>query len=231
MSTTRLIEMSDDDLERLLAVARGADSVELKLTVPDEHHRSTAVALGMDPLDAQMRQVYFFDTPDLALDRHGLVVQARRVLGRGDDSVVKLRPVVPDEPSDRLRRSPQMVVEVDAMPGGWVCSGCSGEPLNRPGSRGGSNLRGWSDACTTEGAEAPGRAARARGADGVRAPGRVPVAVEGDLLDPREAGHQPRDPACVGAAGGGRCRAAPGLTTDERARLRELEREERQLRR
>jgi hypothetical protein len=47
MSTTRLIEMSDDDLERLLAVARGADSVELKLTVPDEHHRSTAVALGM----------------------------------------------------------------------------------------------------------------------------------------------------------------------------------------
>jgi hypothetical protein len=75
-----------------------------------------------------MRQVYLFDTPDLALDRHGLVVQARRVLGRGDDSVVKLRPVVPDELSDRLRRSPQMVVEVDVMPGGWVCSGRSGEP-------------------------------------------------------------------------------------------------------
>jgi hypothetical protein len=123
MATTRLIEMSDEDLERLVTVARGADSVELKLTVPDEHHRSAAVALGMDPLDAQIRQVYFFDTPDLALNRHGLVVRARRVQGRGDDSVVKLRPVVPDELPDRLRRSPQMVVEVDAMPGGWMCSG------------------------------------------------------------------------------------------------------------
>ena len=51
----------------------------------------------MDPLDAQIRQVYFFDTPDLALDRAGVVVRARRVQRQGDDSVVKLRPVVPAE--------------------------------------------------------------------------------------------------------------------------------------
>jgi hypothetical protein len=36
--------------------------------------------------------------------------------------VVKLRPVVPDELQDEFRRAPGMVVEVDAMPGGWVCS-------------------------------------------------------------------------------------------------------------
>jgi hypothetical protein len=36
--------------------------------------------------------------------------------------VVKLRPVVPDHLPDVFRRAPGMVVEVDAMPGGWVCS-------------------------------------------------------------------------------------------------------------
>jgi hypothetical protein len=36
--------------------------------------------------------------------------------------VVKLRPVVVSELSDELRASPQCVVEVDAMPGGHVCS-------------------------------------------------------------------------------------------------------------
>lgn len=114
--------LSDEDLRRVLALAADADSVELKLTVPDAHHRSTIMALGMDPLDAQIRLVSFFDTPDLTLNRHGLVVRARRVQGRADDSVIKLRPVVPDELPDKLRKSPDVVVEVDAMPGGYVCS-------------------------------------------------------------------------------------------------------------
>jgi hypothetical protein len=50
------------------------------------------------------------------------VVRARRMQGKGDDSVVKLRPVVPAELSKKLRRSPAFGVEVDAMPGGYVCS-------------------------------------------------------------------------------------------------------------
>jgi hypothetical protein len=84
----------------------GADSVELKLTVPEEYHRSAANALDMDPLEAQIRQVVFFDTPDLTLDRAGVVVRARRVQGVGDDSVVKLRPLVPGQLSPKLRKSP-----------------------------------------------------------------------------------------------------------------------------
>jgi hypothetical protein len=114
--------ISDEDLERLLGLLRGADSAELKLTVPDSEQRSAVTALGMDPLDGQIRQVYFFDTPDLALNRHGLVVRARRVQQRSDDSVVKLRPVVPDNLPAGLRKSKDLVVEVDAMPGGYVCS-------------------------------------------------------------------------------------------------------------
>ena len=114
--------LSDDDLQRLLTLLRGADSTELKLTVPDSEQRSAVAALGMDPLEAQIRQVYFFDTPELTLNKHGLVVRARRVQQRSDDSVVKLRPVVPDELPDGLRKSKDLVVEVDAMPGGYVCS-------------------------------------------------------------------------------------------------------------
>ncbi len=119
---SKLVDMADERLSEILAVAGGSDSVELKLTVPEESHRSTAVALGMDPIDAQIRMVSFFDTPDLTLNRAGVVVRARRVQGRVDDSVVKLRPVQPDEIPDELRRSPGMVVELDAMPGGHVCS-------------------------------------------------------------------------------------------------------------
>jgi hypothetical protein len=122
VTSKRPRRLSDADLERLLSLIKGADSVELKLTVPDSEQRATVAALGMDPLDAQIRQVYFFDTPDLALNRHGVVVRARRVQQRGDDSVVKLRPVVPDELPTGLRASKNLVVEVDAMPGGYVCS-------------------------------------------------------------------------------------------------------------
>lgn len=102
---------------------RGADSVELKLTVPEPHQRSSIAALELDPLQAQIRQVFFFDTPELALDAAGVVVRARRIQGKGADSIVKLRPVTPSELPEELRRSGAFRVEVDALPGGFVCSG------------------------------------------------------------------------------------------------------------
>jgi hypothetical protein len=125
MSTTTTTgpEISDEQLIELLPLMQESDSVELKLTVPELHHRSTIQALELDPLEAQIRQVVFFDTPKLALDKQGLVVRARRVQGKGDDSVVKLRPVVPHELPETLRYAPGFRVEVDAMPGGFVCSG------------------------------------------------------------------------------------------------------------
>ena len=89
--------LSGEQLGELLGLIKGADTVELKLTVPESDHRSAAASLDLDALDAQIRQVVFFDTPDLTLNQNGLVVRARRVQGKGDDSVVKLRPVVPDE--------------------------------------------------------------------------------------------------------------------------------------
>ena len=114
--------LTNDQLSEMMRLIGNADSVELKVTVPDGESRHTITALGFDPLDAQIRQVVFFDTPDLALNRHGLVVRARRSQGSIDDSVIKLRPVEPADLSDELRRSSDFVVEVDAMPGGFVCS-------------------------------------------------------------------------------------------------------------
>jgi hypothetical protein len=114
--------LSDEQVGELLSLVDDADSVELKLTVPESDQRSAVQALDMDPLDAEIRQVFFFDTPDLALYDAGVVARARRVQRKGDDSVVKLRPVVPAELPADLRQSPDLVVEVDAMPGGFVCS-------------------------------------------------------------------------------------------------------------
>jgi hypothetical protein len=116
-------QLSDTQLSELRSLAGDSDSVELKLTIPFPNQRSTVEVLDLDPLDAQIRQVFFFETPDLALFEAGVVVRARRVQRKGDDSVVKLRPVVPAEMPDEHRQSPNMVVEVDAMPGGFVCSG------------------------------------------------------------------------------------------------------------
>jgi len=122
-SGTATPKLSDEQLVQVLDLIKGADSVELKVTVPESDHRSAVSALGIDALDAQIRHVYFFDTPDLTLYEHGLVVRARRTQQRGDDSVVKLRPVLPDELPSELRDSAEFGVEVDAMPGGFVCSG------------------------------------------------------------------------------------------------------------
>jgi hypothetical protein len=122
MPTVAAPALSDDALVELLSLIKGADSVELKQTVPESTQRSTFQALGMDPLGAQVRVVYFFDTPDLTLESHGVVVRARRVAQKGDDSVVKLRPVVPSDLPPDVRDSRMCMVEVDAMPGGYVCS-------------------------------------------------------------------------------------------------------------
>jgi hypothetical protein len=114
--------LSNADLANVMRLIKGADSVELKVTVPVSEHRATIQGLPMDPVEAQPRQVFFFDTPDLDLNRAGVVVRARRAQGGRGDTVVKLRPVVPEALPADLRRSAAFNVEVDVLPGGYVCS-------------------------------------------------------------------------------------------------------------
>ena len=81
-----------------MSILTDADSVELKMSVPDADRRSAVAALGLDPLAADMVQIWFFDTADLDLNASGVIARVRRTKAR-DDSTVKLRPVIPNDPS------------------------------------------------------------------------------------------------------------------------------------
>jgi hypothetical protein len=116
-------QLPDDELDRLLSLSREADQVELKLTVPEPAHDATCAALGVDFARVCAHRVYYLDTKDRTLHRHGVVVRVRSIKRRPDDSVIKLRPVSPGSIPAALRRSRQFVVEVDGMPGSYVCSG------------------------------------------------------------------------------------------------------------
>jgi hypothetical protein len=114
--------LDTDQFAELMELVKGSKSVELKLTIPQESTRAAIEALGLDPLDGEIRLVTFFDTPDLTLNKAGVVARCRRIQGKGADSVVKLRPGVPDDLPAKLRRLDALGIEVDAMPGGFVCS-------------------------------------------------------------------------------------------------------------
>ena len=117
--SAELLQLSKKDVQELSALMAQADSVELKLLVPHGERRSTLDALEAELLDAELRHVYFCDTPELRLYQAGVIVRAR---DRPGDLVVKLRPVDPATLESSLRAAKRFRVEVDAMPRGYVCS-------------------------------------------------------------------------------------------------------------
>jgi hypothetical protein len=114
--------LSNEQLVEMMGLLKGSDTVELKVTIPAMGVRAAVASLGMDPLDAQLRAIVFFDTPELTLNDTGVIVRARRIQGKRDDTVIKIRPVVPEHLPEEMRRSPALGVEVDATPEGFVCS-------------------------------------------------------------------------------------------------------------
>jgi hypothetical protein len=108
-----LLEM----LDRLVEVP----SVELKMNVPADQ-RMALSGLHLDAMEGRLREVFFFDSPDLALYHHGVVVRARRTQGADDDTVVKLRPAAPDALSPAVRASKNLKLEMDVTRGAYVVS-------------------------------------------------------------------------------------------------------------
>jgi len=134
LASSSLTMRQNEQAVSIIKALKGWGSIEIKVVVPVQTHRATIESIGLDPVEAQPRQAYFFDTPDFALNRAGVVVRARRIQGGGADTVVKLRPVDPAAISPQLRSSASFKVELDAMPGGLVCSGslkgtCKGEAV------------------------------------------------------------------------------------------------------
>jgi len=116
-------QLSPSQVSEVLTILKDVNSVELKLVAPMQTHRATIAKLGLDPIEAEVRQVYFFDTPNMDLNKAGVVVRARRIQGGAGDTVVKLRPVDPAAIDKELRRSESFKTEIDVVPGGYVCSG------------------------------------------------------------------------------------------------------------
>ena len=114
--------LTAEQVAKAFELSKRSTSIELKLSVPAAGHRAAIKKLKLDPVEAQPRQAFFFDTPNLDLFKAGVVVRARRIQGGHGDTVVKLRPVDPDEIDRDLRRSASFKIELDMMPGGFVCS-------------------------------------------------------------------------------------------------------------
>jgi len=134
LASSSLQSQQQQEVLKIVNALKGWGSIEIKVVVPVHTHRATIEDIGLDPVEAQPRQAYFFDTPDFALNKAGVVVRARRIQGGRGDTVVKLRPVDPSTVKVDLRRSESYKVELDAMPGGFVCSGslkgtCTGEEV------------------------------------------------------------------------------------------------------
>jgi hypothetical protein len=98
------------------------DAVEIKVTIrPDQELRAER-AMEIDEDTADVRLVYFYDTPDLALFKAGVVLRARLVKGDADDSTVKFRPIKPGAVPKDWRGSKGFKLEADWVGDRVVCS-------------------------------------------------------------------------------------------------------------
>ena len=121
---TRETRLSDEDVAKVMGLIKGSDSVELKLTVPETEHSGTVAALEMDPLNAEIRQVFFFDTPGAdavpARRRRARPPGPRR---RATTPSSSCDPSSPSQLPGRVRKLPEFGVEVDAIAGGFCLLG------------------------------------------------------------------------------------------------------------
>ena len=90
-------------------------AVEIKVTIrPDQELRALR-ALKVDEDTAEVRVIFFYDTPRLALFDGGVVLRSRLVKGDEDDTTVKIRPVVPAKVPPSWTRIPGFKIEADRM--------------------------------------------------------------------------------------------------------------------
>jgi hypothetical protein len=100
----------------------GVAGVEIKVTLrPDEELRGIR-ALELNEDSAEIRVIYFYDTPDLILFNAGVLLRARLVKGENDDSTVKIRPVDPAKVPQDWTELPGFKLEVDSTGDRIVCS-------------------------------------------------------------------------------------------------------------
>lgn len=98
------------------------DAVEIKLTIRPDQELLAERAMEVNEDTADVRLLYFYDTPDLDLFEAGVVLRARLIKGDADDSTIKVRPVEAASISEQWRRSQGLKLEADWVGDDVVCS-------------------------------------------------------------------------------------------------------------
>jgi len=98
------------------------DAVEIKVTIrPDQELRAERT-MELNEDTADVRVIYFYDTPHLDLFNAGAVLRARLVKGDDDDSTVKFRPVEAAKISKDWKQLKGFKLEADCVGDRVVCS-------------------------------------------------------------------------------------------------------------
>ena len=100
----------------------GVAGVEIKVTIRGDQELKGIRALELDEDSAEVRVIYFYDTPNLDLFNAGVVLRARLVKGDNDDSTVKIRPVEPAKVPQNWSELPGFKIEADSTGDRVVCS-------------------------------------------------------------------------------------------------------------
>lgn len=107
--------MTDADAKKPLALDPCIGAIEIKLTANARDEAAVREAFDAEDVEAERREIYFYDTLGLDLFEAGVVLRARLVRDGADDSTVKLRPVAPERLSDDWKQTEGFEVELDAV--------------------------------------------------------------------------------------------------------------------
>jgi hypothetical protein len=98
------------------------DAVEIKRMIrPDQELRAVR-AMEVDEDTADVRLIYFYDTPDLDLFKAGAILRARLLKGDADDSTVKFSPVEAASIPRDWQRLKGFKLDVDWVGDHMICS-------------------------------------------------------------------------------------------------------------
>ena len=141
------------DLPGALRCRGSVDQVELKIQLDQVEMtaEAAAAALGLRVYRRRAHRVYYLDTPDHVLGRHGLITRARLGGARGADLTVKLRLPGGGRVPRPVRRSHRLAVELDALPDRTLWCASVSRPVSRRALR--ATLRGersWARLCSAD---------------------------------------------------------------------------------
>jgi hypothetical protein len=88
-------------------------AVEIKVTIRAQQEMKAVRLFGLDRSNAESREIYFFDTPELDYFKRRVVLRARMIRNGPDDSTVKIRPVDPDRIAPQWKNLQGFKLEAD----------------------------------------------------------------------------------------------------------------------